>query len=116
MAGKKPPNYSQLRYRGKIRADMQSCLNHIDYLNAWNQRYNGKPLNYYPNQLATQDDIDTMLNCGILLVKWLRSMGPIPSRIATTTQTEPTGTTLERYRKWRKMLVDRETLAGASAP
>lgn len=75
-----PPTPKQRTYRGRIRADMRSALNHLNRLYNWNVFYRSKPLAYYPNQLIDAADSTQLLNMTILIENWLASLGAIPSR------------------------------------
>jgi hypothetical protein len=74
------PNYKQRRYRGRLRNDMRSAFKHLKYLLDWNARYLGKPLNYYPNQLAAPAEMAKIEDAYNQLDQWLGDQGPIPSR------------------------------------
>lgn len=75
-----PPKPTQKRYRGRIRHSMHSALNHLERLYSWNVRYLAKPLNYYPNQLASAGEIAVINSAIIQLQAWIADRGPIPSR------------------------------------
>jgi hypothetical protein len=76
----KAPQPNQKRYRGRIRADMRSALFHLRKLSNWNIKFNGKPITYYPNQLAAAADMGLIVAAAVQLSQWLTLKGPIPSR------------------------------------
>jgi hypothetical protein len=76
----KPPLPTQRRYRGRIRSLMRSAQKHLTYLQNWNNFYLGKPIDYYPNQLAPSADMVTVSVMLAQLGYWLEAGGPIPSR------------------------------------
>jgi hypothetical protein len=76
----KPPTPTQRTYRGRIRADMRSALNHLLRLYGWNQKYTTGPITNYPNQLATPANMVSISGAIIELQMFLASLGPIPSR------------------------------------
>jgi hypothetical protein len=59
---------------------MRSAYRHLQKVNSWNNFYNGKPMNYYPNQLYTVADAANVAIAITVLNKFLFSKGPIPSR------------------------------------
>jgi hypothetical protein len=78
--GKKVPQPTQRRYRGVLRRDMRSAQKHIRALLNWNLRFVGKPIDYYPNQLAPAAEVGLLTAAAIQLSQWLQEVGPIPSR------------------------------------
>jgi hypothetical protein len=85
----RPPSPEQKTYRGRIRADIRSAFNHLEYLYNWDQKYreNWAEGPTYPSQLGTTIDMYNMGVCLGLLERWLASKGPIP------TNTDPPGRT-----------------------
>lgn len=76
----RPPTPKQKRYRGRIRADMRSAYRHILALSRWDAKFRAKPLDSYPNQLASPGEIAILTSMGVQLSFWLQAKGPIPSR------------------------------------
>jgi len=76
----KPPSPTQFSYRGRIRADIRSAYRHLQKLNSWNNFFNGKPMNYYPNQLWSLAIQNQVANAITTLNALLFQKGPIPSR------------------------------------
>lgn len=76
----RPPRPNQKRYRGRLRSDIRSSLNHMNRLIAWNVRYLAYPIASYPNQLAPPADMTAVAAAAVVMFNWLAAKGPIPSR------------------------------------
>ena len=74
------PQPNQKRYRGRIRHVMRSALHHLQLLGKQDTTYHGKPITYYPNQLAPTIDMVQIATAAATITAWLGAKGPIPSR------------------------------------
>jgi len=76
----RPPGPKNKTYRGRLRSQMRSAVNHMERLYKYDVRYRGGPMDAYPNQLAPLAQVNTLTDAITVVVAWLEQLGPIPSR------------------------------------